>query len=64
MLDVWLPTTYGRWLAMPRYMHPEAVQAILLYELQLRLPQQPPTHIKIHHPSPSAEAIQHVVPTF
>ena len=28
MLDVWLPTTDGRWLVMPRYTQPEAEQAV------------------------------------
>jgi hypothetical protein len=63
MLDVWLPATEGRWLVMPRYTEPEAEQAIL-HKLQLRLPPQPPPHIKLQHPSPSAEALQSVVPTF
>jgi len=43
MLDVWLPTTDGRWLVMPRYTQPEPEQAILLHKLQLSLPQQPPS---------------------
>jgi len=64
MLDVWLPTTDGRWLVMPRYTQPEAEQAILLQKLQLRLPQQPPPRIKLHHPTQSAETLQSVVPTF
>lgn len=34
MLDVWLSTTDGRWLGMPRYTQPEAEQAILLHKLQ------------------------------
>ena len=46
MLDVWLPTTDGRWLVMPRYTQPEPEQAILLHKLQLSLPQQPPSRIK------------------
>jgi hypothetical protein len=64
MLDVWLPTTDGRWLVMPRYTQPEGEQAILLHKLQLRLPAQPPPRIKLQHPSQSAEALQSVVPTF
>jgi len=64
MLEVWLPTTDGRWLVMPRYTQPEAEQAILLHKLQLRLPQQPPPHIKLQHPSQATEALQSVVPTF
>jgi transposase len=46
MLDVWLPTTDGRWLVMPRYTQPEPDQAILLHKLQLSLPPQPPPRIK------------------
>ena len=46
MLEVWLPTTDGRWLVMPRYTEPEADQALLLHELKLRLPRQPPPRIK------------------
>lgn len=64
MLDVWLPTTDGRWLVMPRYTQPGAEQAILLHKLQLRLPQQPPPRIKLQHPSRSSEALPSVVPTF
>ncbi|HEY6369907.1 MAG TPA: IS1634 family transposase [Candidatus Sulfotelmatobacter sp.] len=46
MLDVWLPTTDGRWLVMPRFTQPEADQAILLHKLKLEFPQQPPPRIK------------------
>lgn len=46
MLDVWFPTTDGRWLVMPRYTEPEADQALLLHKLKLSLPQQPPPRIK------------------
>lgn len=63
MLDVWLPTTDGRWLVMPRYTQPETEQAILLHKLQLRLPQQPPPRIKLQHPS-RGETLRSVVPTF
>ena len=44
MLDVWFPTTDNRWLVMPRYT--EADQALLLHELKLSLPQQPPPVLK------------------
>ena len=46
MLDVWLPTTDGRWLVMPRFTQPELDQAILLHRLKLELPHQPPPRIK------------------
>jgi transposase len=40
-LDVWLPTTDGRFLVMPRYTEPEADLALLLHKLKLMLPKQP-----------------------
>jgi transposase len=40
-LDVWLPTTDGRCLVMPRYTEPEPDVALLLHQLKLVLPQQP-----------------------
>ena len=50
MLDVWFPTTDGRWLVMPRFTQPEADQAVLLHKLKLELPQQPPPRIKARVP--------------
>jgi hypothetical protein len=55
MLDVWFPTTDNRWLVMPRYTQPEADQALLLHELKLSLPQQPPPVLKA---KPAAASIQ------
>ncbi len=46
MLDGWLPTTDGRGLVMPRYTDPEPDQALLLPQLKLTLPAQPPPRIK------------------
>jgi hypothetical protein len=46
MLDVCLPTTDGRWLIMPRYTQPEPEQSLLLHQLHLALPTQPPPRIK------------------
>lgn len=40
-LDVWLPTTDGRYLVLPRYTEPEADLALLLHQLKLVLPRQP-----------------------
>lgn len=45
MLDVWLPTTDGRYLTMSRYTQPETDQAIILQKLGLQLPAQPPPRI-------------------
>ena len=44
-LDVWLPTTDGRCLVMPRYTEPDADAALLLHQLRLALPQQPPPRL-------------------
>src|SRR5438309_6514827 len=46
MLDVHLPATDGRYLILPRFTQPEPEQAILLHQLQLSLPLQPPPRIK------------------
>jgi len=40
-LDVWLPTTDGRYLVMPRYTEPETDLALLVHQLKLTLPNQP-----------------------
>jgi transposase len=45
MVDVWLPTTDGRWLVMPRHTQPEPEQQIVLDLLGLTLPAQPPPRI-------------------
>lgn len=40
-LDVWLPTTDGRCLVMPRYTEPGTELALLLHKLKFTLPSQP-----------------------
>jgi hypothetical protein len=47
MLDVCFPTTDGRWLIMPRHTQPEPDQMLLLHQLRLSLPSQPPPRIKM-----------------
>ncbi len=42
MVDVHLPTTDGRYLILPRYTQPEPDHQILLQQLKLELPAQPP----------------------
>ena len=42
MVDVHLPTTDGRTIVLSRYTEPEADQALLLQQLKLTLPAQPP----------------------
>ena len=46
MLAICLPTTDGRWLILPHYTQPEPAQSLLLHQLKLCLPSQPPPRIK------------------
>jgi Transposase DDE domain len=57
MLDVYFPTTDGRWLQMPRYTQPEPDQQLLLHRLKLTLPQQPPPRLKVRSTELPAEAL-------
>jgi Transposase DDE domain len=57
MLDVYFPTTDGRWLLMPRYTQPEPDQQVLLHRLKLSLPQQPPPRLKVRSTELPAEAL-------
>lgn len=45
MVDVHLPTTDGRHIVLSRYTQPDADLALLLTELRLTLPQQPPPKV-------------------
>ena len=45
MVDVHLPTTDGRTVVLSRYTEPEADQALLLRQLKMSLPAQPPPRI-------------------
>jgi len=45
MIDVHIPTVDGLWLKMSRYTQPNKTQQILLSELHLELPSQPPPRI-------------------
>jgi hypothetical protein len=45
MIDVHLPTTDGREVIMPRYTQPERELKILLKQLRLSLPNQPPPRV-------------------
>jgi len=49
MLDVYFPTTDGRKLRFRRYTKPEKDQALLLAQLKLHLPPQPPPEITTDH---------------
>ncbi len=46
MIDVHLPTTDGRNLILPRYTQPEKDLQLLLHQLNLRLPEQPPPRLE------------------
>jgi len=46
MIDVHLPTTDGREVILSRYTQPEKDQQMLLHELKMQLPQQPPPKIR------------------
>jgi len=45
MVDVHLPTTDGREIILSRYTEPEKDQKILLHQMKLKLPDQPPPKI-------------------
>ena len=49
MVDVLLPTTDGRELTLSRYTQPEAEHRMLLQQLRLQLPSQPPPKISARH---------------
>ena len=45
MIDVWIPTHDGRWLILPRYTQPATDVQVLLEQIRLALPSQPPPRI-------------------
>jgi len=45
MIDVWIPTRDARWLILPRYTQPAKDLQLLLDQIQLKLPSQPPPRI-------------------
>jgi transposase len=54
MVDVHLPTTDGRQVVLSRYTQPETEQKLLLQQLQLKLPAQPPPRIMVTAPAKTA----------
>jgi transposase len=64
MLDVHFPTTDGRTLILSRYTEANAEQKILLQQLNLTLPAQPPPKITTNGPPPAPRKTQNVVETF
>jgi transposase len=61
MVDVHLPTTDGRHLTLSRHTEPDAGQKLLLQQIKMTLPQQPPPKITATTPNPTSRP---VVPTF
>ena len=57
MLDVHLPTTDDRELVLTRYTEPEKDLQLLLMQMKLTLPSQPPPKIRVPHTEKSAAAI-------
>ena len=60
MVDVRIPTTDGRELMLSRYTQPEAEHRMLLQQLRLSLPEQPPPKIaatQVHQPPPAVAAV-------
>ena len=55
MVDVHLPTTDGREIVLSRYTQPEPDVALLLPQLRLTLPAQPPPRLSIGAPSREGE---------
>ena len=60
MIDVWIPTRDGRWLILPRYTQPARDLQLLLEQIQLELPSQPPPRITAPAlpPAPNPPAAQ------
>jgi hypothetical protein len=57
LIDVWIPTRDGRWLILPRYTQPDRDLQLLLHQLHLTLPAQPPPRIRAA-PAPETVASQ------
>ena len=58
MLDVRIPTTDGRQLTLSRTTQPGSAQQLLLAQLQLALPPQPPLRITSSAPDESANVVK------
>jgi len=60
MLDVHFPTTDGRTLILSRYTELNAEQKLLVNQLKLDLPSQPPPRITVLAAKPARAATQQV----
>jgi transposase len=61
LVEVWFELRDGRHMCLPRITQPEAAQALLLEQLQWRLPKQPPPRVYAHN-LPSATPAITVLP--
>ena len=57
MVDVHVPTTDGRHLILPRYTDPDADQQLLLAQLKMTLPEQPPPRIAASALAPASTSM-------
>ena len=57
MVDVHLPTTDGRHIILPRYTQPNKDQKILLQQMKMKLPAQPPPRITASNSSHREEKV-------
>lgn len=46
MVEVWIPMLDGRWIVLPRHTQPEKDVQVLLDQVRITLPSQPPPRIK------------------
>lgn len=46
MVEVWIPMRDGRWLLLPRHTQPEKEVQVVLNQMRITLPSQPPPRIK------------------
>lgn len=60
MIDVWIPTRDGRWLILPRYTQPSKELKLLMEQVHLALPSQPPPRITA--PQPNLLPLAHAQP--
>lgn len=55
MIDVCIPTVDDRWLMLPRYTQPDTDTKMLLHQLHIELPAQPPPRITAYPSIPASE---------
>jgi len=58
MVEVWIPMLDGRWLVLPRHTQPAKDVQLMLHQLRLTLPSQPPPRVKASQTAPSVSQTQ------